>query len=127
MKKLIQLLLPVILLIACAPQESPEASYLKEKISYPSKNIIGFENLFGEALETQEELDIFGIMHFPDKYDASQTYPVIVASHGSLNWRAHHLDYLEQMRQANYIVFAMHPFDSRGVNSTVGNQINVTK
>ena len=30
------------------------------------------------------------------------------------------------MRQAGFIVFAMHPFDSRGVNSTVGNQINVT-
>ena len=30
------------------------------------------------------------------------------------------------MRQAGFIVFAMHPFDSRGVDSTVGNQINVT-
>ena len=126
MKKLIQLLLPVILFAGCAPQQLPEVNYLQEKITYSSKNIIGFENLFGEALLTQEDLEIFGIMHFPDDYDASQKYPVIVASHGSLNWRAHHLDYLEQMRQANYIVFAMHPFDSRGVNSTVGNQINVT-
>ena len=126
MKKLIQLLLPVILFAGCAPQQLPEVNYLQEKITYSSKNIIGFENLFGEAVLTQEDLEIFGIMHFPDDYDASQKYPVIVASHGSLNWRAHHLDYLEQMRQANYIVFAMHPFDSRGVNSTVGNQINVT-
>ena len=30
------------------------------------------------------------------------------------------------MRQAGFIVFAMHPFDSRGVDSTVGNQSNVT-
>ena len=30
------------------------------------------------------------------------------------------------MRQAGFIVLAMHPFDSRGVDSTVGNQINVT-
>ena len=126
MKKLLQLLLPVILFAGCAPEELPEVNYLKEKITYSSKNIIGFENLFGEALDTQEDLDIFGIMHFPDDYNGSQKYPVIVASHGSLNWRAHHLNYLEQMRQANYIVFAMHPFDSRGVNSTVGNQINVT-
>ena len=126
MKKLLQLLLPLILFAGCAPEELPEANYLKEKVTYSSKNIIGFENLFGEALDTQEDLDIFGIMHFPDNYDASQKYPVIVASHGSSNWRVHHLDYLEQMRQANYIVFAMHPFDSRGVNSTVGNQINVT-
>jgi predicted peptidase len=103
MKKLLQLLLPLILFAGCAPEELPEANYLKEKVTYSSKNIIGFENLFGEALDTQEDLDIFGIMHFPDNYDSSKKYPVIVASHGSLNWRAHHLDYLEQMRQANYI------------------------
>ena len=30
------------------------------------------------------------------------------------------------MRKADFIVFAMHPFDSRGIKSTVGNQINVT-
>ena len=30
------------------------------------------------------------------------------------------------MRQADYLVFAIHPFDSRDVSSTVGNQINVT-
>ena len=94
MKKLLQLLLPVILFAGCAPEELPEVNYLQEKVTYSSKNIIGFENLFGEALDTQEDLDIFGIMHFPDDYDASQKYPVIVASHGSLNWRAHHLDYL---------------------------------
>ena len=30
------------------------------------------------------------------------------------------------MRQANYLVFAIHPFDSRNVSSTVGDQITVT-
>ncbi|MDA0759938.1 MAG: alpha/beta hydrolase, partial [Proteobacteria bacterium] len=78
MKKLIQLLLPVILFAGCAPQQLPEVNYLQEKITYSSKNIIGFENLFGEAVLTQEDLEIFGIMHFPDDYDASQKYPVIV-------------------------------------------------
>ncbi len=57
MKKLLQLLLPVILFAGCAPEELPEVNYLKEKIIYSSKNIIGFENLFGEALDTQEDLD----------------------------------------------------------------------
>ena len=65
-------------------------------------------------------------MHFPDNYDSSKKYPAVVASHGSYNWRSHHLIYLEQMRKANFIVFAMHPFDSRNVKSTVGNQINLT-
>ena len=56
MKKFLQLVLPIILFAGCAPEISQEESYLKEKISYSSKNIIGFENLFGEALTTQEDL-----------------------------------------------------------------------
>jgi dipeptidyl aminopeptidase/acylaminoacyl peptidase len=78
------------------------------------------------SVPTTIDKEIFGIFHFPEDYDLEKKYPAIVASHGSSNWRAHHLKYLEQMRQAGFIVFAMHPFDSRGVNSTVGNQINVT-
>ena len=65
-------------------------------------------------------------MHFPDNYDLEKKYPLVIASHGSLNWRDHHRRYLQQMRQANYLVFAIHPFDSRNVSSTVGDQINVT-
>ena len=114
------------LLASCAETNVPEATYPKEKISFPSKNILGFENLFNEGLNAQEDLEVFGVLHFPDDYNAAQSYPAIVASHGSSNWREHHLKYIEQMRQADFIVFAMHPFDSRGVNSTVGNQINVT-
>ena len=125
MKNLLLLILPIVL-IGCSAQTADESTYLKEKVIYSSKNILGFENIFGDGLKSQKDLEVFGIMHFPDEYDSSKLYPVIVASHGSLNWRDHHLKYLEQMRQANFIVFAMHPFDSRGVNSTVGNQINVT-
>jgi len=66
MKKLLQFLLPVILFVGCVPQQTQEVNYLQEKITYSSKNIIGFENLFGEALQTQEDIEIFGIMHFPD-------------------------------------------------------------
>jgi len=115
-----------ITLIGCSTEAAKEPTYLKEKISYSSKNILGFENIFGEGLNAQKDLEVFGVMHFPDNYDSNKAYPTIVASHGSLNWRSHHLKYLEQMRLADFIVFAMHPFDSRGVNSTVGNQINVT-
>ena len=50
MKKLFQLLLPLMLFAGCAPEELPEINYLKEKVTYSSKNIIGFENLFGEAM-----------------------------------------------------------------------------
>jgi len=113
-------------LFTCSQSDLQEATYQTERVEYISKNILGFENLFGEGLKSQEDKEVFGILHFPENYDLEKKYPAIVASHGSSNWRAHHLKYLEQMRQAGFIVFAMHPFDSRGVNSTVGNQINVT-
>ena len=116
----------LILLFGCASEQVPVTSYQQETIYYSSKNILGFENIFIDELETQQDIEIYGVMHFPDNYDSSKKYPAVVASHGSSNWRAHHSKYIEQMRKADFIVFAMHPFDSRGVKSTVGNQINVT-
>ena len=95
-----------------------------EKITYTSKNIIGFENIFDNAINTQPDQEVFGYLSFPS--EKKETYPLIIASHGSLNWREHHLKYLDQMRQAGFAVFAMHPFDSRGTKSTVGDQINMT-
>jgi hypothetical protein len=121
-----QIIFLSLLLFGCTKQVEVKPTYLTEKIEYFSKNILGFENLFGDGLNSQENVKIFGVLHFPDNYDSLKQYPAIVASHGSSNWRAHHLRYLEQMRQAGFIVLAMHPFDSRGVDSTVGNQINVT-
>ena len=126
MVKFIQITFLSLFLLGCSQSVEVEREHLTEKIEYSSKNILGFENLFGDDLNSQENIKIFGVMHFPDNYDSLRKYPAIVASHGSLNWRVHHLKYLEQMRQAGFIVFAMHPFDSRGVDSTVGNQINVT-
>ena len=126
MMKFIQIILLSSFLFGCTQEVEVQPTYLTEKIEYSSKNILGFENLFGNGLNSQENVEIFGILHFPDNYDSLNQYPAIVASHGSSNWRAHHLKYIEQMRQAGFIVLAMHPFDSRDVNSTVGNQINVT-
>ena len=116
----------IFFIISCSSDLPEKKDYLTETISYSSKNIIGFENLFGSKVNSQQSAKVFGVMHFPDNYDSSKKYPAVVASHGSYNWRSHHLIYLEQMRKANFIVFAMHPFDSRNVKSTVGNQINLT-
>ena len=126
MMKFIQILLLSFVLFGCTQTAEVKPTYLTEKIEYPSKNILGFENLFGDGLDSQKNVEIFGVLHFPDNYDSLKKYPAVVASHGSSNWRAHHLKYIEQIRQAGFIVLAMHPFDSRGVDSTVGNQINVT-
>ena len=122
----ILILLILLIISGCNAKKEDSYSYLTEKIFYPSKNILGFENIFSSNLDTQNDVEIFGVMHFPDNYDSSKKYPLVIASHGSYNWRSHHLKYLEQFRNANFIVFAMHPFDSRNVKSTVGNQINLT-
>jgi len=124
--KFTQLIFLSFFFFGCSQSVQIEPTYLTEKVEYSSKNILGFENLFGDGLSAQTNVEIFGVLHFPDNYNSLKKYPAVVASHGSSNWRAHHLKYLEQMRQAGFIVFAMHPFDSRGVDSTVGNQINVT-
>ena len=124
--KFYQVIFALLLLFSCSQSVQIETTYQTEKIIYDSKNILGFENLFGSELEAQKDVEVFGMLHFPDNYDSLKKYPAVIASHGSLNWRAHHLKYIEQIRQAGFIVFAMHPFDSRGVSSTVGNQINVT-
>ena len=124
--KFIQILLFSFALYGCTQTAEVKPTYLTEKIEYPSKNILGFENLFGDGLDSQKNVEIFGVLHFPDNYDSLKQYPAVVASHGSSNWRSHHLKYIEQIRQAGFIVLAMHPVDSRGVDSTVGNQINVT-
>ena len=124
--KFYQVIFAILFLFGCSESVQIEQTYQTEKIKYDSKNILGFENLFGSGLEVQEDVEAFGVLHFPDNYNSLKKYPAVVASHGSSNWRAHHLKYIEQIRQAGFIVFAMHPFDSRGVNSTVGNQINVT-
>ena len=124
--KFIQFIVLSFFIFGCSQSANVEPTYLTEKVKYPSKNILGFENLFGGGLNAQKDIEIFGVLHFPDNYNSLKKYPAVVASHGSSNWRAHHLKYLEKMRQAGFIVFAMHPFDSRNVHSTVGNQINVT-
>jgi dienelactone hydrolase len=124
--KFIQIIVLSFFIFGCSQSANVEPTYLTEKAKYLSKNILGFENLFGDGLNTQKDTEIFGVLHFPDNYNSLKKYPAVVASHGSSNWRAHHLKYLEKMRQAGFIVFAMHPFDSRNVDSTVGNQINVT-
>ena len=50
-------------------------AYLKETINYQSKNIYGFENLFDGRITSQADQDVFGVLHFPDDYDASRQYP----------------------------------------------------
>ena len=66
-------------------KETNSGTYKQEKLFFKSKNIYGFENLFDGNLESQKDQDAFGILHFPDNYDVEKKYPLVIASHGSLN------------------------------------------
>jgi hypothetical protein len=90
----ILILLILLIISGCDLKKDDSYSYLTEKIFYPSKNILGFENIFNSNLSTQNDVEIFGVMHFPDNYDSAKKYPLVIASHGSYNWRSHHLKYL---------------------------------
>ena len=98
-------------LFTCSQTDLQEATYQTERVEYISKNILGFENLFGEGLKSQEDKEVFGILHFPETEDLEKKYQAIVDSPGSSNRRAQPITYLEQMRQAGIRDFTMHPLD----------------
>lgn len=54
----------------------------EEKMTYLSKNIIGFENMFGDKINDQPEQEVFGYLRFPDDVNQANKYPLIIASHG---------------------------------------------
>ena len=54
----ILLLTLIFFLSSCSFQDKEKYSYPIEKIFYSSKNIFGFENIFGENLYTQDDLEI---------------------------------------------------------------------
>ena len=44
---------------ACSQSDLKEATYQTERVEYTSKNILGFENLFGDGLKLQEDKEVF--------------------------------------------------------------------
>ena len=53
--KYIQIIFISLCFVGCSQAAKVETSYLTEKIVYQSKNILGFENLFGDGLKAQQE------------------------------------------------------------------------
>ena len=62
----------------------------------------------------------------PDDFDSTLVYPVVIAFAGSNGWSAHHHEYLDLYRSNGIATFQVCSFKSRGVESTVGSQIEVT-
>ena len=63
-------------------------------------------------------------MIFPEK--GNGPFPVIFCVHGSDNWAGHHHEHILNFLEAGFAIFRVHSFDSRGVASTVEDQMSVT-
>ena len=64
-----QILLLSFALFGCTQTAEVKPNYMTEKIEYSSKNILGFENLFGDGVDSQKNGGIFGVLNFPDNSD----------------------------------------------------------
>ena len=68
------ILLVTSIIFGCSEPIKEEPKYIQEKIKFASKNILGFENIFSPGLELQEDIEVFGVLHFPDDYDETKKY-----------------------------------------------------
>ena len=97
----------------------------QEIITFESANPFSFEEIIVH-LDDQDTQEVFGTLTLPDNYDPDTKYPLIIGVAGSLNWGTHHLEYLKMYQEMGFATFQLQSFDSRGIQSTVGSQIEVT-
>lgn len=97
------------------------------RVYYHSLNMYDFVNMSKtKSASDYQGLEIYGDLILPKFCSSSTKCPVMVASHGSLSWRPHHDQYFTILLREGIGIFKLHPFGSRGVESTVGNQTQVT-
>ena len=92
-------------------------------IEYKSASPFEFYHILNE-LDKAQEIDAQGWLIFPEK--GKGPYPVIFCVHGSDNWGGHHHEHIVNFLEAGFAIFRVHSFDSRGIASTVEDQMSVT-
>ncbi|GIS23092.1 MAG: hypothetical protein CM15mP123_09940 [Gammaproteobacteria bacterium] len=92
-------------------------------LEYKSSNPFEFYHILNE-LDKAPQIDAQGWLIFPEK--GKGPFPVIFCVHGSDNWAGHHHEHILNFLEAGFAIFRVHSFDSRGVASTVEDQMSVT-
>ena len=118
MVRIFILLVPIILIVF---------SILKaqvEKINFESANPFSFYHVITD-LHNQDKQDCYGILRFPDQI-YQKPVPLVIGINGSKNWADHHYEYMQVFREMGIATFELHSFNSRQVQSTVGEQVSVT-
>ena len=101
-------------------------SFFSEKITFTSHNPFSFSDVINgyNKLESQE---VFGNLVIPrDSLNPNKKFPLIIGVAGSLGWKSHHLDYLKMYQSLGFATFELNSFKSRDIESTVGEQNQVT-
>ena len=99
-----------------------DSSY--EKIDFISANPFTFRDIILD-LENQESQNVFGILRLPEN-NQQKKYPLIIGVAGSNGWGDHHHEFLSMYRKMGIATLELKSFESRGVKSTVGSQVEVT-
>ena len=108
-----------------APVSNLDSTDIVQKINFNSSNPFSFKDIITD-LDNQKEQEVFGILRMPDTFNKTQEYPLIIAVAGSNGWSDHHHEYLQMYRDNGIATFELCSFQSRGVSSTVGTQVEVT-
>lgn len=95
-----------------------------ERITFTSANPFSFFDIITD-LPDQESQEVYGILRFPQGVE-HQDLPLVLGVAGSLGWSEHHYEYMSMYREMGMATFELKSFASRGVTSTVGEQISVT-
>jgi len=95
----------------------------QQVIVFDSKNPFNFYDVLNN-LDKVSSQEVYGILTYPDM--KKDEYPVVIGVAGSLGWSEHHYGYMDRYLDMGIATFTLHSFESRGVTSTVGEQVSVT-
>ena len=95
----------------------------QEILIFDSKNPFNFYDVF-HNLDKISDQEVYGVLTYPD--EKKEKYPVVMGVAGSLGWSSHHYEKMQMYLDMGIAVFALHSFKSRGVTSTVGEQVSAT-
>ena len=103
----------------------PCVFFAQDTIYFDSANPFSFKDIITD-LDNQKCQNVYGVLRMPYNFQLDKKYPLIVAVAGSNGWSSHHYQYLQMYRENGIATFELCSFQSRGIESTVGNQIDVT-
>jgi len=95
----------------------------QEIILFDSKNPFNFRDVLSD-LDKVSDQQVYAVLTYPPT--EKETYPVVVGVAGSLGWGDHHHAYMDRYLDMGIATISLHSFNSRGVQSTVGEQVSVT-